>query len=124
MRSPPLVARCRDAQDAQRADQCMPTAATAAPTPSRRDVPPARCGAAQRRARWRSTRASRANVSPTVAGRSAGDFAIACVDQRRRAAGGTVARTVVSGRGVSVITRAIIACAVGPVNGGSPASIS
>jgi hypothetical protein len=30
----------------------------------------------------------------------------------------------VSERGSSVITRAMIACAVGPVNGGSPVSIS
>ena len=38
--------------------------------------------------------------------------------------GGTVFRCSVSERGSSVITRAMIACAVGPVNGGSPASIS
>jgi hypothetical protein len=39
-------------------------------------------------------------------------------------AGGTVGRCSASGRGASVITRATIACTVGPVNGGSPASIS
>ena len=35
-----------------------------------------------------------------------------------------VRRCMVRERGCSVITRAMIACAVGPVNGGSPVSIS
>ena len=65
---------------------------------------------------------ARAN-SAAVANRSAGDFA------RARAVApatpsGTVSRTSRSGRGDSSIRRAIIACAVGAVKGGSPASIS
>ena len=71
----------------------------------------------------RSGRVSASANCAAVANRSAGSFASAVSDRRldvRR----HVLRCSVSGRGSSVITRATIACAVGPVNGGSPASIS
>ena len=55
--------------------------------------------------------------------RSAGDLASAVVTTRSRLAG-TVSRTCRSGRGDSDRLRTMIACGVGPVNGGSPASIS
>src|SRR5580765_5774129 len=55
--------------------------------------------------------------------RSAGSF---CSAFRTEAStcGGIVFRWIVSERGSSVITRATIAWTVGPVNGGSPTSIS
>src|SRR5205823_10600332 len=75
------------------------------------------------------TRRSRAGLAraPTnalaVRGRSAGDFARPAAIARSRGTG-SAGRTVRIGRGGSLITRAAIACALGPVNGGSPASIS
>ena len=61
--------------------------------------------------------------SAAVPNRSAGDLASALATARSTPSG-TVSRTSLSGRGVSVNRRAIIACADGPVKGGSPASIS
>ncbi len=61
--------------------------------------------------------------SAAVANRSAGSFDSA-VRTAASTCGGIVFRWIVSERGSSVITRAMIACAVGPVNGGSPVSIS
>ena len=55
--------------------------------------------------------------------RSAGSFSSA-VSTAASIAGGMVCRCGRMGRGVSVSTRATIACAVEPVNGGSPVSIS
>src|SRR5690242_6148917 len=57
------------------------------------------------------------------AGRSAADFAN-IASTNCDSAGGTVLRIVFSARGVSVILRAMIACAFGPVIGCSPAIIS
>ena len=54
---------------------------------------------------------------------SAGTFSSAC-DTAAATFGGTFRRCVVRGRGSSVITLATTACAVGPVKGGSPDSIS
>ena len=54
-----------------------------------------------------------------LANRSAGNFSSA-VRTAASMCGGMVRRCVASPRGESVITRAMIACAVGPVNGGSP----
>jgi hypothetical protein len=58
-----------------------------------------------------------------LANRSAGSFSSA-MSTAASMWGGTVWRWEMSGRGVSVTTFATIACAVGPVNGGSPTSIS
>jgi len=55
--------------------------------------------------------------------RSAGSFCSA-VRIAASTAGGTVGRLGRSGGGCSVSTLATIACELGPVNGGSPASIS
>ena len=55
--------------------------------------------------------------------RSAGDFDSALATAFSTASG-TVSRNDRTGRGVSVNRRAIACCGVGPVNGGSPASIS
>ena len=66
-----------------------------------------------------SARANSAAVANRSAGALASARATACAT-----ASGTVSRTSCSGRGVSVIRRAIIACAVGAENGVSPASIS
>ena len=55
--------------------------------------------------------------------RSAGSFCSA-VRTASSTAGGTVGRLGRSGGGCSVSTFATIACELGPVNGGSPASIS
>ena len=68
-------------------------------------------------------RASASENRAAVANRSAGSFESA-VTTAASTCGGTVFRCSVSERGSSVITRAMMACAVGPVNGGSPASIS
>ncbi len=65
---------------------------------------------------------ARAN-SAAVANRSAGALASARATAWDTPSG-TVSRTSRSGRGVSMSRRAMIACAVGAVNGGSPASIS
>jgi hypothetical protein len=61
--------------------------------------------------------------SAASANRSAGSLASAVVTARSTAIG-TVSRTWRSATGDVVSTRATIACAVGPVNGGSPANIS
>ena len=66
---------------------------------------------------------SAAASSRAVDGRSAGSFESACAIAASTC-GGTESRARESGVGYSVITFATIACAVGPVNGGSPASIS
>ena len=74
----------------------------------------------------RSSRRGRLSASlnsAAVANRSAGSFESA-VRTAASTCGGIVFRWIVSERGSSVITRAMIACAVGPVNGGSPVSIS
>ncbi len=55
--------------------------------------------------------------------RSAGDLDSALATAFSTASG-TVSRIARSGRGTSVKRRAIACCGVGPVNGGSPASIS
>ena len=55
--------------------------------------------------------------------RSAGSFSSA-VSTASSSAGEMVRRCGMSRRGCSVIIRATIACEVGPVNGGSPTSIS
>ena len=61
--------------------------------------------------------------SAAVPNRSAGSFSSA-VSTAVSTCGGMVWRCGRSGRGLSVTTRATIACAVEPVNGGSPVSIS
>ncbi len=66
---------------------------------------------------------SAAANSPAFANRSAGSFSSA-VRIAASTYGGTVCRCPVTERGWSVMTRATMACAVGPVNGGSPVSIS
>ena len=67
---------------------------------------------------------SAAANAAAVANRSAGSFCQRgqhrVLDVRRDAS----RAAAMSGAGFSVITLATIACAVGPVNGGSPASIS
>ena len=67
--------------------------------------------------------ASAAANSAAVAKRSAGSFSSA-VSTAASTCGGMVCRCEVSDRGVSVTTRAMMACAVGPMKGGSPQSIS
>ena len=62
-------------------------------------------------------------MAPALANRSAGSFASA-VSVTRSSAAGTVRRSWLGGRGSSDITFATMACAVGPVKGGSPTSIS
>jgi len=64
-----------------------------------------------------------AENSAAVANRSAGSFSSA-VNTAPSTSGGTVCRCEVSERGFSVTTRATIAWALAPVNGGSPVSIS
>ena len=61
--------------------------------------------------------------SAAVANRSAGSFSSAVITAASTWRG-IVCRCTASGRGVSVSTRATTACAVCPVNGGSPVSIS
>ena len=61
--------------------------------------------------------------SAALPNRSAGSFSSPVITAASTEAG-TLRRCSASGFGSSVITRATIACAVGPVNGGSPASIS
>ena len=61
--------------------------------------------------------------SAALANRSAGSFSSA-VRTASSTASGTRSRCRWSGTGFSVITLAMIACAVLPVNGGSPVSIS
>ena len=61
--------------------------------------------------------------SAALANRSAGSFCSAVSTAALRC-GGTDFRTSSGGTGSAVITFATIACAVGPVNGGSPTSIS
>ena len=68
---------------------------------------------------WLSARAN----SAALGGRSAGSFCSAACTAAATC-GGTVSLISCSGRGRSVITLATTAWAVGPVNGGSPASIS
>ena len=62
-------------------------------------------------------------MAPAVGNRSAGTRASARAASASTARG-TLSRIVVIVRGASVSRRAMMACAVGPVNGGSPASIS
>src|SRR6185437_14473721 len=66
---------------------------------------------------------SAAANSLALPNRSAGSFSSA-VSTARSTAAGTVCRTLRGAAGSAVITLATIACAVGPVNGGSPTSIS
>ena len=66
---------------------------------------------------------SAAANSAAVANRSAGNFSSA-VSTAASTAGGTLRRSSQGGRGSSVSTLETIACGVGPVNGGSPSSIS
>ena len=66
---------------------------------------------------------SAALKAPAVANRSAGSFSSA-VSTASSTCGGTRSLRAASGAGRSVITFATMAWAVGPVNGGSPASIS
>ena len=66
---------------------------------------------------------SAAANSAALANRSAGSFSSA-VSTASSTASGTRSRRATSPAGFSVITLATIACAVGPVNGGSPISIS
>src|SRR5579862_955104 len=66
---------------------------------------------------------SAAANSPAVPNRSAGSFSSA-VSTALLTDGGTVRRTLLGAAGSAVITLATIDCAVGPVNGGSPTSIS
>src|SRR5207244_5242712 len=73
--------------------------------------------------RWRAGLARAPTTALAVRGRSAGDFARPAAIARSRGTG-SAGRTVRIGRGGSLITRSAIACALGPVNGGSPASIS
>ena len=61
--------------------------------------------------------------SAAVANRSAGSFSSA-VSTAASTAGGMLRRCAVSPAGSAVITLATMACAVGPLNGGSPTSIS
>ncbi len=109
---------------------------TAAPTASNATTQGASARARLRRAgRAAAARATaigtvaspgRLSASPNCAAvenRSAGSFDSA-VSTAASTCGGTVFRCSVSERGSSVITRAKMACAVGPVNGGSPVSIS
>jgi len=58
-----------------------------------------------------------------VANRSAGSFSSAVITAASTWRG-MVWRCAASGLGLSVTTRATTACAVDPVNGGSPESIS
>ena len=74
---------------------------------------------AARTAAWSSARAS----SVAVAKRSAGNVAIA-MPAMRSTSGSTVGRASRRLGARSVKRRAMIACTVGPVNGGAPASIS
>ena len=67
--------------------------------------------------------ASASANSAAVANRSAGSFSSA-VSTAASTCAGMVWRWAWSGRGDSVTTRATIACAVEPVNGGSPVSAS
>ena len=67
--------------------------------------------------------ASAAANSAAVAKRSAGSFSSE-VSTAASTCGGIVCRCASIGLGVSVTTRATMACAVEPVNGGSPVSIS
>ncbi len=76
--------------------------------------------AASGRCRWPCRAAAN---SAAVANRSAGSFASA-VRTASSTSSGTVSRTVESAVARSVITLATMACAVLPVKGGSPASIS
>ena len=62
-------------------------------------------------------------VAAALAKRSAGSFSSA-VSTAASTCGGMVCRCGTNGRGVSVTTRATTACAVEPVKGGSPVSIS
>jgi hypothetical protein len=66
---------------------------------------------------------SAAANSAALPNRSAGSLASA-VSTAASIAGDTVFRCRVGGGGSSVRTLAMIACAEGPVNGGSPTSIS
>jgi len=61
--------------------------------------------------------------SAAVPNRSAGSLCSA-IRTASSTASGTVGRCRLGGAGVSVITLATIACAVLPMNGGSPTSIS
>ena len=81
-----------------------------------------------RTAAARGTAAPREPVSSAAnsaaeAKRSAGSFSSA-VKTASSTCAGTRSRRATIGPGFSVITFATIACAVGPVNGGSPSSIS
>jgi hypothetical protein len=98
----------------------MPTSASASGRRLRRDA--GACGSAASCCVEWFTASARAN-SPALVNRSAGVLASA----RATAAsisGGTVLRSTRRCVGVSVISFAIIDCALAPVTGGSPASIS
>src|SRR5204863_3803299 len=99
----------------------IPTTRTAAPTAIQRDM--RRGEGAYAAAGMVAVDSSRRAKSAAVAGRSAGDFAIAC-STAPESCREIVDLTLCSGRADSVITRAISAWVVGAENGGSPASIS
>ena len=104
------------------------TAATSTTARSDADRPaaaPSRgCGNDDGRAAAGAGFASRARAnSPALANRSAGVLSSALATAASIASG-TALRTTRRWTGRSVISLAIIACAVGPVTGGSPASIS
>jgi hypothetical protein len=94
--------------------------ATPLPTPSR--IRSGRRPCAARRTGTSVEVSARANSS-AVPNRSAGTLASAR-SIAYLTGGGTVARTVCSEGTGSIACRAMIDCAVGPVNGGCPASIS
>ena len=94
-------------------------ATTAAPPPSATQVRPR---AVTRRRLGAGTARDSTNVR-AVRGRSPGSFAKPRASAPSRCTG-SPGRTVRMARGASPSTRATIACALGPVNGGSPASIS
>ena len=77
----------------------------------------------ERRVAEEAVPASAAANSAALANRSAGNFSSA-VRIASATSSGTLLRSAVTGSGALCITRAITACAFGPVNGGSPASIS
>src|SRR2546426_4222526 len=73
--------------------------------------------------RYSDARVSAAANSLAVANLSAGVLASART-MAPATAGGTVSRTILSPGTGSIDLRAMIACGVGPPNGGAPASIS
>ena len=112
-------------QEGVAATQAATTAATT--TAAGQSTRDARDGRAATRARVVGERrvaeeavpASAAANSAALANRSAGNFSSA-VRIASATSSGTLLRSAVTGSGALCITRAITACAFGPVNGGSP----